>query len=83
MSQYVFIDTEKAEGSKEILRWISKAAPRKREREQAKRLLAILNATRPGRRQVLLTEGEAEMLKFIDETFPDGAFLSYQLKMPL
>lgn len=84
MSQYIFITKEKADSVKGILRWIADAAPRKREREQAKRILASLSAVRPGgSRQILLTEGEAEMLRFIDETYPDGIIGDYQLQLPL
>lgn len=69
----------KADSFRPILRWIKADAPRKREREQASRILREIEGIKDWK-QVILSRGEAELLNFIATEFPEGARVEEQIK---
>lgn len=71
-SHMAYFSKEKASSIRPILKWIKEGAPRKREREQAAKILKEIEGIKDWK-QVQLTRGEAELLNFITEEFPDGA----------
>ena len=65
------VSKERADSIRPILRWIKEDAPRKREREQAAKILRELEGIKDWK-QVMLTRGETEMLNFVFREFPEG-----------
>jgi len=63
---------ERASSIRPILRWIKSAASRKRERVQAANILKEIEGIKDWK-QIVLTRGEAELLSFVYEEFPEGA----------
>ena len=62
---------DKADSIRPILRWISREAPRKRERTQAIHILREMEGIRDYK-QMIISRGEAEMLGYIYNEFPEG-----------
>ena len=65
-----------------ILRWVKEGASRKREREDATSLLRKIEGIKE-HRQVSMTKGEAELLMFIYQEWPDVTFKPRQLNLGL
>lgn len=61
----VTVTEERATRIKPILKWIKEGAPRKRERDQAARILKGIEGIKDWR-QVILTRGEVELLVFVE-----------------
>lgn len=75
------ISKEKAEVYVPILKWIKEGAPRVRERRDAAAVLREFKGIKDWK-QVILSRGEMEMLRFVMEEFPEGSMLGKQLKLP-
>lgn len=74
------ISRERAINIRPILRWIKEAAPREKERKEAAGLLSEIEGIRE-QRQIILTKGQAEMLAFIYQEFPETAQEPTQLEL--
>ena len=74
------ISKERAESIRPVLKWIKEGASRKREREQAARILRAIEGIEDWK-QIVLSRGEAEMLGFIIKEFPSGVEPTRQLSL--
>lgn len=68
----VYISQNTARRIIPILKWISEAAPRQKEKSLANSILKKIYKIEDWR-QVILTKGETELLSFIRTEFPEGA----------
>jgi len=74
------VTSERARGMRPVLKWIKEAAPRKKERETASRLLRELEGIKETK-QLLLSKYEADMFLFILTEFPSGVEDEKQLSL--